>query len=228
MTPAEEGAYIRLLCHCWGDPECSIPDDDDELAILSRLGELWFKGSSAKLRRCFEPHPELAGRLINVRLQKERTKQANWRSKCAEGGKKSGQSRRNAPAEQPLKSSSRVVELNGNSSASAKTSVSSSRKERGSTSRKTGAPDLFPVTDDMKAFAAENAPGIDVHRETGKFLDHHRARGNTFIDWLAAWRNWIHKATEFGGHQDGTRNSSNSSAGLRRKSGVRKPTPVVG
>src|ERR1700730_13618180 len=81
MTPAEEGAYIRLLCHCWGDPDCSIPDDDDELAVLSRLGEQWLKGSSTKLRRCFESHPDIPGRLINTRLLKERVKQANWRAK---------------------------------------------------------------------------------------------------------------------------------------------------
>ena len=32
MTPAEEGAYIRLLCYAWADPDCSIPNDDEILA----------------------------------------------------------------------------------------------------------------------------------------------------------------------------------------------------
>jgi hypothetical protein len=39
MTPAEEGAYIRLLAYTWNDPDCTIPNDDASLAILSRLGE---------------------------------------------------------------------------------------------------------------------------------------------------------------------------------------------
>lgn len=70
MSPAEEGAYIRLLAHCWGDPNCSLPDDDDQLAELSRLRKAWFRGSSIRLRNCFEKHPERPGRLINHRLLK--------------------------------------------------------------------------------------------------------------------------------------------------------------
>ena len=52
MTPAEEGAYIRLLCYAWADPDVSLPDDDDSLAKLSRLNEQWFNGSSTTLRAC--------------------------------------------------------------------------------------------------------------------------------------------------------------------------------
>ena len=53
MTPAEEGAYLRLLCHAWMDPMCSLPDDDAQLAILSRLGPHW-KHASLKIRAKFE------------------------------------------------------------------------------------------------------------------------------------------------------------------------------
>lgn len=94
MTPEEEGAYIRLLCYAWGDPDCSLPDDDNALASLSRLGERWFNGRSTNVRKCFEPHPEKPGRIYNKRLSIEREKQVERSVKNSEAGVKSGQSRR--------------------------------------------------------------------------------------------------------------------------------------
>lgn len=96
MTPAQEGAYIRLLAIAWSDPDCSLPDNDDELAALSRLGEGWFTGGSSIVRRCFEPHPHKPGRLVNTRLLEERKKQDQWREKSSAGGKKSGETRANS------------------------------------------------------------------------------------------------------------------------------------
>ena len=86
MTPSQEGAYIRLLCYAWADPNCSLPDDDDALAQLSRLGEEWFRGSGTVLRQCFIAHPKLTGRLINVRLAESRKHANNWSAKSSIGG----------------------------------------------------------------------------------------------------------------------------------------------
>jgi hypothetical protein len=60
MTPAEEGAYIRLLGYDWMND--GLPDNDEQLAALSRLGEGWFKGSGTRLRECF---PLRDGKLHN-------------------------------------------------------------------------------------------------------------------------------------------------------------------
>jgi hypothetical protein len=38
---------------------------------------------------------------------------------------------------------------------------------------------------------------VDMVYETEKFLDYHRARGTTFKDWTAAWRNWMRRAIEW-------------------------------
>lgn len=95
MTTEQFGAYMLLLSYAWLDEFCSVPDDDAELAVLTRMGEGWFKGASQVVRRCFEPHPQMPGRLVNVRLVEERVKQMEWREKSAAGGRKSGESRRN-------------------------------------------------------------------------------------------------------------------------------------
>lgn len=91
MKPEQEGAYIRLLCYAWNEPDCGLPDDDEQLAVLSRLGEGWLKGGSSVVRKCFF---EKDGRLYNKRLLEERKKQEVWRKKSSEGGKLSANIRR--------------------------------------------------------------------------------------------------------------------------------------
>jgi len=63
--------------------------------------------------------------------------------------------------------------------------------------RGTSAPVIFPITEAMCAWAQANAPEVDVERETEQFLDYHRAKGNLFKDWTAAWRKWMRNAPSF-------------------------------
>ncbi len=128
MTPAQEGAYIRLLGYCWDDEDCSLPDDDAILAVMSRLNEGWFKGGSTMVKRCFISHPDKVGFLTNKRLLAERKKQEIWREKSRAGGKKSAITRlersnkksKSVDMKRKSKGGSRVVqagsvEPNGNS-----------------------------------------------------------------------------------------------------------------
>lgn len=93
MTPAQIGGYIMLLCHAWNDPDCSLPDDDKELSILSRLGEGWFGDDGRVLRKCFQTHAKKQGRIFNKRLSLEREKRNAFLKKSSQGGKKSGVTR---------------------------------------------------------------------------------------------------------------------------------------
>lgn len=90
MSPAEEGAFIRLLAIAWSEEDCGLPDDDEILAQLSRLGDDWRAGSGDKLRRKFRAE---GGRLFNDRLLQERQKQKDWSRKSSKGGLKSATSR---------------------------------------------------------------------------------------------------------------------------------------
>lgn len=90
MTPAEEGGYIRLLCHAWQQPDCGLPDDNEALAVLSRLGDDFTARTAIRLRNKFVARD---GRLFNERLLVEREKQEEWRRKSAEAGRRSGKSR---------------------------------------------------------------------------------------------------------------------------------------
>jgi uncharacterized protein YdaU (DUF1376 family) len=184
MTPAEEGAYIRLLAISWNNENCDLPDDDEQLAILSRLGEGWFNGGSTKIRKCFKAK---GNRLYNERLLEERKKQEEWREKSRQGGIKSGKSRNNKDLddEGSLKGGSEMVgtkrEPKGNSSSSS--SSSSSKKKK----------DIIipPKIEDVTAYCQKRNNGIDPQT----FIDHYEARGwiigkNRMKDWMAAVRTW--------------------------------------
>ncbi|MFI5304317.1 MAG: DUF1376 domain-containing protein [Nitrospiria bacterium] len=123
MTPAQEGAYIRLLAHAWNSEDCGLPDDDQELSVLSRLGEEWFKGGSTVVKKCFIL---IDGRLFNERLLKERKKQEEWRTKSIEGGKKSAKVRwghKKTPNKGGYKMVKECLQPNGNSSSSSSSSL---------------------------------------------------------------------------------------------------------
>ena len=105
MTLEQEGAYIHLLAHCWESDDCSLPDDDKQLAILSRMSERWFSDSAA-IKLCFVKHPTRKGRLVNIRLhrywkelrgkQRERAASgrkganARWKMGCEKNGTANG------------------------------------------------------------------------------------------------------------------------------------------
>jgi len=89
MTPEAEGAYIHLLCVEWNTDDCSLPDNDEELANLSRLVEKWFNHKDKILKNFIRK----VGKLYNERLLKEREKQAKWREKSSLAGKLSAEKR---------------------------------------------------------------------------------------------------------------------------------------
>jgi len=72
-------------------------------------------------------------------------------------------------------------------------------RKRASTRRGTRIPQPFVVTGDMRAWAAQEVPGLDVDRSTRSFVDYWRgvagAKG-TKLDWVGTWRNWLRKDHE--------------------------------
>jgi hypothetical protein len=55
-------------------------------------------------------------------------------------------------------------------------------------------PTSFAVTPELRAWAAREAPHVDVDRETAKLRDHTFAAAK--VDWPGTWRNWLRTAEE--------------------------------
>lgn len=68
MTPAQVGGYIILLCTAWDQtPRGTLPDNDEELAVLSGLGDEWAKNKT----RILAPFVLKDGRWVSPRLARE-------------------------------------------------------------------------------------------------------------------------------------------------------------
>lgn len=209
MSLAEQGAYVRLLCHCWASQDASLPDDDTAMAAVSGLVEGWLNGGSSKLRKCFVPHPEKPGFLTNDKLYRLWQERQKWREKSSEGGRKSAESRRL----HGLKGGSTTVatkpQPNGNSSSSSSSSINSPSESsaavaaappRKASSRKTFEP---PTIDQVAAFCRDAKLVIDA----AAFWDHYAANGwkqsngRPIVDWQAAARGWARRQVQFAERQ---------------------------
>jgi hypothetical protein len=87
----------------------------------------------------------------------------------------------------------REEEMRGDMGASAPAKVTPIEKGK----RGTKAPKHFDL--DAEHYDAAEALGFTTQQtvdETARFLDWHRAKGTTHVDWTAAWRNWMRKARD--------------------------------
>lgn len=193
MTLEDEGCYVRLMAYGWR--EGSIPEDPEIQARLCK----GVKPSDLVIG-CFKGGvqngaPE--GRLVHPRLEIERAKQAEWKAKSAEGGRKSAHKRKHhkvISVEQGGSSTvPRVVQPKGNSSSSFSSSISNNNTHKRKPSHRV--PEDFHVTDAMMEWARTEKPDVDISAETRLFRDHEFEKPKT--DWPAAWRNWMRNAPKF-------------------------------
>lgn len=93
MTLAEQGAYVRLLCHCWASQDASLPDNDRSLSFLSGLGSDWEGHSSQIIRSQFTTHPTKIGWLSHWKIYELWNERVEWRAKSKEAGKRGAERR---------------------------------------------------------------------------------------------------------------------------------------
>lgn len=58
-------------------------------------------------------------------------------------------------------------------------------------------PESFQVDDELLAWAAKEAPSVDLQAETAKLRDH--TFKTAISDWRGAWRNWMRRSQGFAG-----------------------------
>lgn len=98
MDLAQEGAYIRLLCHQW--LEGSIPNDIAALARLCRVSSTKMKKIWQKVSPCFTDSGN--GRLVNSKLDEQRQDIEGWRKKQSDAGRSGAQKRWSGDIGPPL------------------------------------------------------------------------------------------------------------------------------
>ncbi len=165
MTPEQRGGYWELLAHEWLEDDCSLPDDDNELAFLSGLNERWPECSEI-IRKCFEKR---GAKLYNLRLLQERNKQETFRKKCSDAGLKSAEVRKN---KELGKVGSTGVKGRCNSSSSVCSLQSSSLSSKKESKDKDSVPQkrfIKPSIEDVKKYCQERGNNIDPETFIAKY-----------------------------------------------------------
>ena len=67
-------------------------------------------------------------------------------------------------------------------------------------------PPSFSVTPELRTWASEHAPLVDIELQTAKFMDHTFKASIT--DWAATWRNWMRKDQEYAADRVSRKHSS--------------------
>ena len=63
--------------------------------------------------------------------------------------------------------------------------------------RSTRIPEDFTVSDEMRAWATAKGIRSNLDTETERFVDYWSSKGDTRVDWVAAWRNWLRRADDY-------------------------------
>lgn len=199
-------AAVLLWCASWHQqPAASLPNDDDELANLcgySRAMREWLKIRKGALRGWIECSD---GRLYHPMVA---TKARDaWQSKLAQRART--EAARKAREEQRQRQSQSLSQTKqvsvtdiateskgqgqgqGQGIEEEQPSVVCAAKPRRPTKK---APADFELTDDLRVWAAENAPHVDPSVELAKLKDHTFASAR--VDWPGTLRNWLRKAEE--------------------------------
>lgn len=65
--------------------------------------------------------------------------------------------------------------------------------------RGTQLPQDFGIDAAMRDWAEREVPQVKIEKEHEKFCDYFWAKGECKFSWVAAWRNWMRRCTEFKG-----------------------------
>ena len=100
MEPLEELAYFRMLLFMWQSGDCSIPNDAERMAKLTRTD---VNTCSIVFEQAMNNHPTEPNRLTNTRLFRQWTERQEFRKAKSEAGKRSGEARRKQRKPEPPK-----------------------------------------------------------------------------------------------------------------------------
>jgi len=90
MSASMERGYLRLLMRCWMGDGCSLPEDERILCSWSKLGPKHLRNL---LKIGFESHPNLFGRLTNVKLHSFWMERRDFEKKRSDVGRLGAEAR---------------------------------------------------------------------------------------------------------------------------------------
>lgn len=153
-------------------------DDDAGKLIDGWLGELSKEGCVARYSADGDTYLQICNWLKHQKIDKP---SASKIPAFDESSRIVANPLERSSGDQGSRNGSRIKEWNGSEEARAARPAP----------RKRCPPD-FEITPELRSWASEKAPGVDIDRETEAFKDYEYRNGHT--DWVACWRTWMRKA----------------------------------
>lgn len=195
-TGAMRGALLLLWAEAWQQSPCgTLPNDDELVALLIDMPAAAFAKQRHVLMRGWWLaddgrlyHAVVTDRVLEMiaKKTKDRQRKGAWRARQSDGV--TPESRGTDVGLTPESRVSDDTKHQAPSTTEAKASDAPKRR-----AAKT-CPSDFELTPELRHFAWENAPAIDIDRETLKFRNHTFKTARS--DWPATWKNWMLEAAD--------------------------------
>lgn len=160
---------------CQPDPYSRTPDNDGRR--LERIS----------------PSRDWGWRVVNHSAYREKARKAAYDSARTASGADADRKRHNSPSPDESREVPRSPAIS-RSETETETKTETEKRKRERASRRV--PSEFVVTDELRAWAAKNAPTVDIDRQTALMRDFEFRR--PYTDWPAVWRRWMARAGESG------------------------------
>lgn len=196
LTLEEDGAYNRLLRLCWRQPDCSIPADKAWIIRLMRCDEATYERVVLPILKEFFTRAK--SRWFQKRLREEHAYVVAVSSARREAGRKGGKAKslklNKTEASKATDLPEHLPEQN-DSSALAPTPTPTPIESPLPPKRGRAKSRIDPsaeISADQHAIAIERGLSeVEAKAQFLRFRNWAVAKGQTYADWNAAWRNWI-------------------------------------
>lgn len=207
LTFLEDAAYNRLI-DIYYDRESPIPDGEAE-----RLARARSTAEKKAVRQVLGEFFHLVdGGWTHGRCDEEITKLQAAADASKDNGKKGGRPKKethqvngdepeNNPAGFKLEPANnltpRLQDSNQIGGAEAPLPAKGPKSKK---SAKTALPPDFALTDELRAYAVEKLPGVNVDEMFSIFCDKAKSKGWTNVDWSLTWQVYVRNASPTSGH----------------------------
>jgi uncharacterized protein YdaU (DUF1376 family) len=215
LTTEEHGAYLLLIFNYW---QTGKPIPTSRLARIARLSNDRWISVEASLKEFFNDDGEM---WTHERIERDLELVHSSKKQKSDAGKASAEAKKNrklAQGQRETNDRSTTVEipLQRNSTnkdtdteediyplsppaldeSPSEDPPDTPGKPVPKRKSKSRLPDPFNVTGDMRLWASDRAPAVNLTLESEKFVNYWRGSGGTKADWEATWRTWMLKAQE--------------------------------
>jgi uncharacterized protein YdaU (DUF1376 family) len=189
LSAAEDGIYCRLI-RFYYKTRVPLPDNDKALAAIARVTLAEWEACRDTIRAFFKSR---RGKLTHKRCDAELDKEDRFSKSRSEHAAKASHSRRSyinkIRSARSAGDDPEIIAADLQRSTRPDQTRQIEKEEAKASSKKP-----LALDDEIRAWAVEHAPNVDLDSEFAKHLDWKKSKGRRYADQRAGFRNWLRTA----------------------------------